>query len=83
MVHIPEIRSVNAVCPSCKTKFGYVVDNNTVTCPVCRYPQPLPIIQIGTDEYLCIPCRVSFTATDNGPVVCPQCETPVAWKVET
>ncbi len=82
MNHIPEIRSVNARCPSCGVRFGYVVENDKVTCPMCGFAQPLPIIKIDGQEYLCIPCGMDFTIPEGRDIVCPRCEMPAVWQPE-
>ncbi len=83
MVHIPEIRAINSLCPNCGTRFGYVVEDGKVACPACRWVQLLPIIKIELQEYLCIPCNVDFTVPDGSPIACPECHFPVGWSVKT
>ena len=54
MTHIPTSPdSDNAICPNCKTKFGYVVKDGKVTCHQCNTEQVLPVIMTGAPGYRC------------------------------
>jgi len=80
MVHIPEIESINAICPNCGVRFGYVVNDNAVTCPMCKFVQPLPIILIGKDLYYCIPCGAKRYAQDVASAKCVNCGGSAGWR---
>ena len=78
MTHIPTSPdSDNAICPNCKTKFGYVVKDGKVTCHQCNTEQVLPVIMTGDMEYRCLDCKTDFTAPDGNPR-CPSCNK--LWK---
>lgn len=68
MTHIPTIESINAWCPACKLRFALVVVNRCVVCPGCDFVQNLPIVNIGKNEFRCLDCQVTFTATP--PLAC-------------
>ena len=68
MTHHPmSADSDNALCPNCDTKFGYVVKDNKVICPMCLTEQELPVIMTGDMEYHCFDCGMDFTAPDSNP----------------
>lgn len=62
----------NAKCPSCETKFGYVVKDGQVTCPMCKTAQELPVIMVEHGEYRCLNCNMDFSSADSD-VRCPMC----------
>ena len=78
MTHIPAPADIgNATCPTCNTKFGYVVQDDKVTCPACNTAQELPVIMTGNMEYRCLKCKTDFTTSDSAPR-CPMCRA--TWK---
>ncbi len=72
MEHHPMPKDINALCPNCNTKFGYVVENGRIVCPICRTEQQLPVIKIGDMDFYCLDCEASFASTDREPK-CPWC----------
>lgn len=71
----------NSFCPGCGVVFGYVVKDGKVTCPICSFVQPLPIIRLDDNEYFCIPCRASRMALSVEEANCINCGRKPQWRL--
>lgn len=70
--------SYSAWCPHCKIKYGIVVMNGKVSCPMCREGAKFPLVQIAPyNEFLCLSCNVTFTAGVGTVPTCHVCGTKV------
>jgi len=77
--YVSYTRYINAICPRCKLVFGYVVIDDKVTCPTCKFEQSLPIIMIGQNQFFCIPCQARRDILDGKMVCCVNCGKNQSW----
>lgn len=73
MPRLTGISSVNAVCPKCKVRFGHIVENGVIRCPLCYFEQLAPVILIDNEEYYCMNCKVRFSVIPGKQAKCIEC----------